>query len=322
MGELALARSLLWLYPTMGRPLRYIRGGEVVEVTIRTLQSRLLLRPSEELNRLVLGVLGRALRRYDVELHAFVFAGNHAHFLLTPANGKALADFMAYVNRRVSLEAGKLHDWEGTLWARRYRSIAVVDEASQIARLRYLLQHGTKEGFVATPAEWPGANCVSALVTGAPLTGIWVDRSAMYEAWRAGKSVEQQDFETEYRVRLTPLPCWSHLSPAMYQRRCAEMVADIERETAERNAELGREPLGVAWVLAQNPHDKPRNTHKSPAPLVHAATEKARRAFVDAYRAFVAAYRQAAEQLRWGAQDVEFPVGAFPPAAPFVYGST
>ena len=321
-GVVSVGAEFAVAVPTMGRPLRYIRPGEVVEVTMWTIQSRLLLRPSEELNRLMLGVLGRALARFEVELHAFVFVSNHVHLLLTPANGKALADFMAYVNRRISLEAGKLHDWEGPLWSRRYRAIAVVDEESQVARLRYLFEHGAKEGFVSGPGEWPGANCVSALVDGRTMTGVWVERSAMYEAWRAGKSVDQREFEVEYEVALTPLPCWRHLPPEEYRQRCGEMVADIERETAARNAELGRKPLGVAWVLAQEPHDKPRDTHKSPAPLVHAATRKARRAFKEAYRAFVEAYRHAADRLRWGERDVEFPVGAFPPPGPFVIGST
>ena len=220
---------------------------------------------------------------------------------------------MAYVNRRISLEAGRLHDWEGTLWGRRYRSIAAVDEESQLARLRYVLSHGVKEGFVSKAEEWPGANCVSALVDGTPLTGVWVDRSAMYEARRSGKSPKQREFEIEYTVPLTPLPCWRHLSPEMYRRRCAEIVADIEREGRARNAEQGRKPLGVAWVLAQDPHGKPRDTHKSPAPVVHAATRKARQAFLAAYRAFVEAYRRAADRWRWGDRTVEFPIGAFPP---------
>ena len=71
-----------------------------------------------------------------------------------------------------------------------------MDEESQIARLGYVLSHGGKEGFVSRPAEWPGANCVSALVDGTALTGIWVDRSSMYEAWRSGKPVRPHSHET------------------------------------------------------------------------------------------------------------------------------
>jgi hypothetical protein len=42
----------------MSRRLRYIpEGGAVVEVTCRTIHSRFLLRPSPELNDIVVGVL-------------------------------------------------------------------------------------------------------------------------------------------------------------------------------------------------------------------------------------------------------------------------
>jgi hypothetical protein len=56
------------------------------------------------------------------------------------------------------------------------------------------------------------------------------------------------------------------------------------------------------------------------APLVHAATKAARKAFYDAYAWFVAAFRQAAEKLRQGDRNAAFPAGSFPPALPFVSG--
>jgi len=45
----------------MGRKLRYLpEGGALVEVTCRTLQGRLLLRPDPELNDIAAGILGRS----------------------------------------------------------------------------------------------------------------------------------------------------------------------------------------------------------------------------------------------------------------------
>jgi hypothetical protein len=44
----------------MPRPLRFIPEHSLVEITTRTLQGRLLLKPSPELNDLVLGVIGKA----------------------------------------------------------------------------------------------------------------------------------------------------------------------------------------------------------------------------------------------------------------------
>ena len=62
----------------MGRKLRYLpEEGALVEVTCRTLQGRLLLRPSPELNDIAAGVLGRAQRLYPVDLIALSLLSNH-----------------------------------------------------------------------------------------------------------------------------------------------------------------------------------------------------------------------------------------------------
>jgi hypothetical protein len=270
----------------------------------------------------VLGVIGRALSLYEVKLHAFAVMSNHVHLLMSPRDAEQLAAAMRHISRNISDEVGRLHGWSGPMWSRRYRAIVVADEASQVARLRYVLAHGCKEGLVARPAEWPGASCVEALVDGVALRGQWRDRSAEYEARRSGSEYDPEAYEAWYPVPLAPLPCWRGLSAEEHQRRCAELVADIERETAAVNRERGREPMGAAGVLAQHPHAGPRSSHHSPAPLVHAATRAARRAFAAAYRAFVDAFRAAADKLRAGVRDVAFPLGAFPPPRPFVSGAS
>ena len=290
----------------------------MVEITTRTIQSRFLLRPSAELNDLILGVIGRARSLYDVAVHGFVVLSNHIHMLVSPANGEQLAKFMAHVNRNISDEAGREYKWAGALWERRYRGIVVADEKSQVARLKYLLSNGCKEGLVDSPLEWPGATSTHALVHGCAIVGTWVDRSAMYRARKAGRRVVQSEFETYYETPLAPLPCWRDLSADEHRRCCAELVAQVECEVAALNAQLGREALGVEKILEQDPHGTPRSTDKSPAPMVHAATEQARAIFLEAYRVFVDAYRRAAEALRAGHVDVEFPANAFPPARPFV----
>jgi REP element-mobilizing transposase RayT len=305
---------LLLLPGIMARRLRYIPPNSVVEVTTRTIQGRFLLRPSPELNALILGIIGRALTRYAVQVHALAFLSNHYHMLLSVADAQALSKFMEYVNGNIAKEAGRMHGWKDKFWARRYQAIVVADEAAQQDRLRYILSHGCKEGLVARAADWPGIHCATALTEGTPLRGIWFDRSAAYEAGRRRMPVKQADFSTEYTVSLTPLPCYAHLSSESYKHVCTEIVAEIEGAVAER----GGEPLGRAGVLRQYPHDRPQQPERSPAPLVHAALRRTRAAFVAAYRWFEACYRDAAARVRQGQRDVRFPQGAFPPPAPFV----
>ena len=78
------------------------------------------------------------------------------------------------------------------------------------------------------------------------------------------------------------------------------------------------EPLGVEAILRQDPHTRPNQTKKSPAPACHAASKEARKRFWEAYSAFVAGFREAAEKLKAGEWPVRFPLGSFPPSLPFV----
>ena len=90
----------------MPRRLRFVPpGGALVEVTCRTVQGRLLLRPSFVLNAVTLGVLARAARRYEVEVHAYVFLSNHYHLLVSVSTAQQLAAF--YLNVRHYLDGGE-----------------------------------------------------------------------------------------------------------------------------------------------------------------------------------------------------------------------
>ena len=119
-------------------------------------------------------------------------------------------------------------------------------------------------------------------------------------------------------MTLTPLPCWRHLTSEAYRRRVTELVEEIERDAAIERKRTGIQPLGCRAILAQDPHHRPAVVARSPAPLVHAASQAARLAFREAYGAFVGAFRHAAEKLRLGDRSACFPAGSFPPGLPFV----
>jgi transposase IS200 family protein len=124
------------------------------------------------LNEMIVGALGRAQRLYQVTCHLVVFVSNHFHALLSVDDAEQLAQFMNYVNAKIAREVADLVDWPDKVWARRYQSIPVSnEEKAQVARLRYGLSHGVKEGLVGKAAEWPGVNCVRAILEDQPLKG-------------------------------------------------------------------------------------------------------------------------------------------------------
>jgi hypothetical protein len=303
----------------MSRPLRFIPGHALVEVTTRTIQGRLLLRPSPELTDIILGIIGKAQALYGMTIHAFVFLSTHAHFLLSPASAGQLARFMQFVNANVAKEAGRLHDWRDRLWSRRYRAIVVADDMAAHARLRYILAHGAKEGLLGSPGAWPGPNCIAALSTGALLRGTWFDRSRELLARQRGEAVFPRQFAASFDVKLTPLACLQHLDADQRQAEMRRIVAEIKGAADADNKEKGRTPMTVAEILAQDPHSKPRSTDRSPAPFVHATHDSTVQEFRAAYTAFVDAFRGGGRRLLERASELRamFPLWSFPPPLPF-----
>ena len=302
------------------RPIRHIPDhGALVEVTVRTFQSRFLLRPSLALNQIVAGVLGRAQRRLGVPCHGVVCLSNHFHLLVSVDDAGQLSRFMEYVDSNLAREVARLLDWHDRVWSRRYQAIVVSgEEAAQVERFRYLLAHGVKEGLVAKASEWPGVHCVRALLDGEPIRGLWFDRTQEYAARNRGEKFDRLKYATEETFELSPLPCWAHLSPEAYRERVAALVEEIERDAAAALARSGRQPLGVSGILRQHPQTRPNRTKKSPAPAFHAATKVMRKGLREMYAAFVAAFREASEKWRAGDRTASFPVGSFPPGLPFV----
>ncbi|MDH3254917.1 MAG: transposase [Acidobacteriota bacterium] len=304
----------------MARPLLYVPpGGAVFELTSRTLHGRFLLRPGRQLNQILAGILGRAQRRYDVDIYIGAFLSNHFHLLARFETPHQLSGFMQYFKANLAKEAGRLYGWREKLWGRRYRPIQVSDEeAALVGRLRYILSQACKEGLVLSPLDWPGVNCARALTEGRDLTGLWYDRTKQFYARRQGEAAKESDFATRERVVLQQLPCWSHLSPEHYRSALADLIQEIEDETRRTHEEAGTQPLGASAILRQDPHQRPPRSSRSPAPRFHAATRKVRRSLANTYALVHAAYQRASLKLRRGLGPVEFPPGCFPPRLPIL----
>lgn len=306
--------------PIMARPLRFVPGGSVVEVTARTVGSRFLLRPDPTTNDLVLGVLGRAQHLFGVRIFAVAVMSNHLHALLGVDHAAHLANFMQHLLANIAKEVGRHHRWSGPLWSRRYRSIVVADAESQVNRLRYILCQGLKEGLVDRVDRWPGVSSFRALTRGGSMRGVWHDRTAEYDAKRRGQKPDLLTTEQSYEVHLSRLPAMDDVSEQDYRSFVSALVREEERAVDAGRSDDGKAAvLGVRRILEQDPHASPIETDHSPAPIVHAASMAVRAAFLATYRAFVDAFRIASACLRDG-HAADFPEGAFPAPAPFVQG--
>lgn len=304
----------------MGRRLRFVPEGSLVEVTTRTVQGRCLMRPTQAISDLIRGALARAARLFPVEVHAFCFLSNHYHLLLTVPNAERLAAFMNHLNSNIAREVGREVAWREKFWGRRYQATLVShEEAAQVERLTYLLRQGCKENLVRSPLDWPGASSTAALLRGCPIRGAWIDRTRRVGGPSRGTGPDRSGVVTTLEsLELAPLPCWRNLPAKRRRTFCYDLVRAIEEQTVRRARDAGIRPLGRKRLRRQDPHARVNLSRKGPAPLAHAATRTARQALRDRYRAFVAAFRRASARLRdRGAEQLGvlclFPPGSFPP---------
>ena len=181
----------------MPRRLRYVPPGHPVEITQRTFQGRFLLKPSPEMNRVIQGVLGRAVRKYQMVLHAFSFLSHHYHLIVTPKDAHHLAAFLCYLNGNLAREVRHLCDWPQKIWGKRYSSIPITRQRkAQVKRLRYILAQGVKAGLVAKALDWPGASGLAQMLDPSkPIVGVWYDRTKAYRMRLAGLEVRKGDDE-------------------------------------------------------------------------------------------------------------------------------
>jgi REP element-mobilizing transposase RayT len=291
----------------------------VVEVTCRTVNGRFLLQPSSRFNRVAIGILARAQRMYDVELHAFCVMSNHYHLLLSVNDALQLARFMNFVQSNLAREGGRFARWKERFWSRRYQAILVSDERdAQLQRLRYILSQGCKEQLVARPEQWHGAQCVRELLSGRrTMEGVWIDRTAIHRngGYKSSRSsIDASRFESIETLQLSPMPCFSGVDDAAQRewiRECVDAIADEAR--ADRRARHGKR-ASPSTVRRDTSVVQPLK--RRAAPWIHTASMSQARDLRVAYTVFLAAYRAAADKLKRGLE-AAFPEGCFPPAKPF-----
>lgn len=291
-----------------------------VEITRKTFQSRYLMRPSPQLNRRIVGALAKAQEAHPARIHGFVFLSDHFHLLATFNDVAQMAGFMHSFTCTLSREIRLATGWKGSVFHDRYRSIELSPEPEiELARLRYIFSNSCKENLVASPLAWPGVSSAEASVSGNALDGEWIHRTPLCHAERGKRSVSEEDFARSLTLRLDPLPSLRHLSVHSHRRIMADLVRQVEEETAKRHAFEKTLWLGAEKILAKDPLSAPREVVRSPAPKCHAASKKARQALLSAVAQIVGAYRRASERLKAGERNVRFPANTFPPPLPFVH---
>ena len=303
-------------------PRVHVQERPLMEFGNRVCQGFDLLDLDEDFSAEVVGILAKAQQLVPMRVHAGAVMSGHFHLLGSPDDVQQQARFMGFFTHHLSKLAARRHGWKGSMFTRRYTAMEIsTEEAAQVARLKYVLSNGCKEGLVASPLEWPGVGFAQALVGDGVLRGMWVDRDALYEARRRGEDVSEANFSEPVELVLSPLPCWAHLSAERYREAVLDAVRQIETETAAMHRLDGTRPLGARRLLERDRRKQPlrrRELSWRPCPWVYGRSLQVLTALLKGLQDKVTAYRRASELLRSGFRQTRFPENCFPPALPFV----
>ena len=294
----------------MPRPVRMLNALEIFFVTVRCFQGRYLLRPSPETNEVLGGVLSRAVRLHGVELFSFSVISSHIHLVVRAPRGN-LPRFMQYLLTNVSKKVGRLVEWSGNFWERRYSAEPILDETALLERVRYVLSHGVKEGLVRRCRDWPGLSSLPLMLDGQSRSFRWFNwtRRTSGNSRRVRRRLLDSRWAEPEELRLTPLPNGALQNRQALRRFLRRTVRAIEEQGSRQYLTV----LGRLEVLKQRPHTKPPSCKRTPRPLCHTSIPELLEAFREHYRRFVEAFRQASIRWRTGDPTVAFPESAIKP---------
>ena len=290
----------------------------VHHVTSRCRKGYAFLKPTQEVNTLFLGVLGRAQHKFKdrILVHNLVVMSNHYHMILSTESAYALSEFMCLMNSGLARLANRYHQRHGYVFERRFASEELLDEEALSERLMYLFGNSMKEGLVRHPHEWPGVHCSRALCDGAPLIGESLDRSMLRALLASGEPEDsaRQRATRRWELGLHRLRQWSELSHDEYREKCICLLeSTVEQYSRDK-------VLGVEGVLSQEIYHV-RKAKKSRRPLCRALSECAQRLereYRRQYRHFVDSFLSASHRLRAEVRAtsqsivVQFPKGGVP----------
>ena len=296
----------------MAYPVRHFDPQTIYFLTSRTMQSRFLMVPSAKTNELIGGILARSVRQCGVELFAHVFTSNHFHAMVRAPSAVSMSQFMQRLQSNIAVKVGRLVDWRGRFFARRYSAEPIVDEGAQVERLTYILSHGVKEGLVSQVKAWPGLSCARALLQGgASVSQRWRNwthrwKLEVTEKVCVDRFSDACPSETE-SLTLTPLPAWRDFCAEERSKLVAQLIAHIDATAPNKKAASAKR------IVAQDPHHRPLQTKHTPRPKAHASSKLLWIEAVRRYQAILGAFLEASRQWLAGHFEVDFPRHCFRP---------
>ena len=278
---------------------RQILPDSTYLLTRRCFQRQFLLRPDRRVNQIFRFCLAYAVRRFEIQLHAFCMLSNHYHLVVTDTRGN-LPEFMHWLNEYVAkCVNAKLGRWESFWSPGSYSAVRLGDANDILAKMLYVHLNPVEAGLVSKAKDWPGERSLPSDM-GAPPVSVVRPAGFFREMGPVPRRVELEIV----------------LPDSLSEREVGwleERIAAGERECAARRIERNNRFMGRRRILRQSPFSRPRpgEPRQKLNPRVAARDKWRRIELLQRLSLFVGAYRNARRRFLDGERNVEFPSGTY-----------
>lgn len=286
----------------MPKPLRDTDPSLYRLITIRTLDARLWMIPSRNMEKLIGGILARYIEILGIELYAYCFLSNHFH-LLIKAPLSNTDELLENVNREIARRVNWKNHRLGTFWQGPYSDQEVLSEADLTEAFLYITTNAVHHGLVEHPGQWPGLCSYGQSLTER-------ERGFTFYYYSAP---EPEQRACHHSLKLSILPQFQELSSQERRKRVSHLIDERTKHLVDQRQLKGGGFLGRAAILEQVPGSLPKEVSRSPRPCAYTknpALYKEARAKARARRA---AFDYSSCRFRMGDLSVKFPEFCFKP---------
>ena len=273
-------------------------------ITRRCSERRYFMRPDKETSNAFIYCLAVSAARFGIGVVGFGTMSNHYHAVVVDPEG-CFPHFLQYFHRIFAVRQNALRGrWEA-FWASHAQPsvVELLRGADLVDKLVYAITNPVKDGLVDRLEHWPGASCLSALVSGKSMRAT---RPKRYFR-------EKGDLPEFALLELAQSPLHEsmpHQEWAQIVQREVDSVIEVTRAVRIKS---GRRVLGAKAILSQHWNDAPASIEPNRTLNPHVACrDKWRRIeALQRNRFFLDAYRESRTDWLKGKKNVEFPYGVW-----------
>lgn len=143
---------------------RQLLPNSTYQLTRRCAQQQLLMRPDDETNNAFIYCLAEAAQRHDIGVIMSVAMSNHHHTELFDRETNISA-FMERFHGQFAKCMNHIRDRSESFWSNEEPSLVLLADLSAIIdSVVYTATNPVKDGLVERVDDWPGVNCIEALL--------------------------------------------------------------------------------------------------------------------------------------------------------------